>query len=115
MKAGGDLSLRTVGRWRLVREERECSQGERGNQSCSNKERASGREFCRSPVEEESVGSAAEQRRRRRKMTREKNNSIHQEILTPEHSTNLVQEQQQQLERWLIVKEEEELSNCASG
>jgi hypothetical protein len=48
-------------------------------------------------------------------MTREKNNSIHQEILTPEHSTNLVQEQQQQLERWLIVKEEEELSNCASG
>jgi hypothetical protein len=49
-------------------------------------------------------------------MTREKNNSIHQEILTPEHSTNLVQEQQQQqFERWLIVKEEEELSNCASG
>ncbi len=46
MKAGGDLSLRTVGRWRLVREERECSQGERGNQSCSNKERASGREFA---------------------------------------------------------------------
>jgi hypothetical protein len=29
-----------------VREERECSQGERGNQLCSNKERASGGEFA---------------------------------------------------------------------
>jgi hypothetical protein len=72
------------------------------------------RRVCRSPVDEESVGSAAEQRRRR--MTPEKNNSIHQEILTPEHSINLVHEQQQQqLERWSMVKEEEELSNFPSG